>query len=192
MDALLVTFIAVFLAEMGDRNQILSGVLAQRFENNRAIIGGLMMASLVNCSLSVGFGSIVDNLVSEEPLRLFTALAYIFAGGAMLLWRRRVHQLVSWHGSPWLISFLGMLFMQFGDKSQFIIGVNSANTSSWGFPLAGGLLGILAANVPAVIWREEMASAIPIRAIRLAGGVLLLLYGIYLALGAFALISRVT
>jgi Ca2+/H+ antiporter, TMEM165/GDT1 family len=188
MDALLSTFIAAFVAEMGDRSQILAAALAIRFRNDRAILAGLILASSINTAISAAAGSVIDSWISEEPVRLFIALAYIFAGVGMLAWRRKVDILSGWKTGAFLTSFIGLFILQFGDKSQFLIAANSANTPLWGFAFAGGLLGILAASVPAVLLREKLAALLPIKLIRRAGGAAMLLWGLYLALGVFDLI----
>ena len=190
MDALLATFIAVFLAEIGDRSQILAAALALRYHNNKAVLAGLTLATLLNCALSATIGSRVDDWISDEPLRLFTALAYIFAGAGMLIWRRPVDILTRWKLGALGTSFTGLFILQFGDKSQFLIAAHAANTQVWGFALAGGILGVLGACIPAILLRERLAVIIPLNLIRKIAGSLLLLWGIFLALDALALVSQ--
>ncbi|MFC4293353.1 TMEM165/GDT1 family protein [Sphingorhabdus arenilitoris] len=188
MDAMLATFFAVLVAEMGDRSQVLAAALAIRFHDDRRILAGLTLATLLNCAISAAAGSVIDQWISEEPVRLFIALAYIFAGAGMLMWRRRVDILSGWKTGAFTTSFLGLFILQFGDKSQFLIAAQSAGTPFWGFAFAGGALGVLAACVPAILLREKMAQMLPIGLIRKMGGLLLLLWGAYLALGVFDLI----
>ena len=188
MDTLLTTFLAVVAAEMGDRSQILAAALALRFRNDLAIVAGLALATLLNCAISSAAGSMIDGWISDEPLRLFTAAAYIFAGVGMLLWRRKVDVLEHWKTGAFLTSFAGLFILQFGDKSQFLIAANAASTPLWGFTFAGGVLGILAACIPAVLLREKLAAILPISGIRRIGGAIILLWGLYLALGSFGLI----
>ena len=188
MDALLSTFIAVFVAEMGDRSQILAAALAIRFRNDRAILAGLILASVINAVICAAAGSVIDSWISEEPVRLFIALAYIFAGTGMLAWRRKVDILANWKTGAFLTSFIGLFILQFGDKSQFLIAASAANTPFWGFAFTGGLLGILAACIPAILLREKLAAILPIKLIRRIGGAAMLLWGLYLALGVFDLI----
>jgi putative Ca2+/H+ antiporter (TMEM165/GDT1 family) len=187
MDALLTTFISVFLAEMGDRTQILAAALALRYHKNGAIIAGLAAATLLNCTLSAAGGSVVDSWISEEPLTLFTGLAYVFAGGGMLMWRRTVDPLTTWKTGAFLTAFLGLFILEFGDKSQFIVAARAANTELWGMAIIGGFAGIMAATIPAVVLRERLAKILPLKPIRWISGALLLIWGAILALRAFGL-----
>jgi Ca2+/H+ antiporter, TMEM165/GDT1 family len=188
MDALLSTALSVLFAEMGDRGQILAAALALRFHDDRRVLAGLTLATIINCTISAVAGSMIDGWISEEPMRLFTALAYIFAGAGMLAWRRKVELLSGWKTGAFLTSLLGLFILQFGDKSQFLIAASAANYELWGFALLGGILGILLACVPAVLLREKLADAIPIGLLRRIAGAVMLIWGLYLALGAFKLI----
>ncbi len=188
MDALLTTFVSVFLAEMGDRTQILAAALALRYHKNNAVLAGLACGTLLNCSLSAAGGSVIDEWISEAPLKLFAGMAYIFAGLGMLMWRRTVDPLSGWKMPAFWTAFLGLFILEFGDKSQFIIAANAARTEFWGMTLAGGFIGIMAATIPAVILRERLAQIVPLKPIRWVSGALLLGWGITLALQAIALI----
>lgn len=187
MDALLSTFLSVFLAEMGDRTQILAAALALRYHRNGPVLAGLALATLANCAISAAGGSVIDSWISEEPLKLFTGMAYIFAGAGMLMWRRAVDPLSGWKTPAFLTAFLGLFILEFGDKSQFIIAVQAARYDYWGMAMAGGFAGIMAATVPAVILREKLAQILPLKPIRWISGALLLGWGIRLALQAFGL-----
>lgn len=189
MDAFLTSFVAVLLAETGDRSQLLAAALALRFHRNGPVIAGLALASLINCTIAALGGSVVDQWISEAPLTLFGALAYIFAGVGMLWWRRPIDILANWRTGAFMTSFLGLFILQFGDKSQFIIATGAARNPAWGLVLAGGWAAIMAACAPAILLREKLAELVPVNAIRRAGGLLLLLVGLFLALRAFGLVN---
>jgi Ca2+/H+ antiporter, TMEM165/GDT1 family len=187
MDALLATFLSVFLAEMGDRTQILAAALALRYHKNGSILTGLACATLLNCAISAAGGSVIDSWISEAPLRLFAGMAYIFAGAGMLMWRRKVDPLTGWKTPAFVTAFLGLFILEFGDKSQFIIAAQAARTPFWPMTAIGGFIGILAATIPAVLMRERLAHIIPLKPIRWISGALLLGWGIIQALQAFGL-----
>ncbi len=187
MDALLSTLLSVFLAEMGDRTQILAAALALRYHKNGAVLAGLAGATLLNCGISAAGGSVIDSWISEAPLKLFAGLAYIFVGAGMLMWRRKVDPLTEWKTPAFLTAFLGLFILEFGDKSQFIVAAQAARTPFWPMAAVGGFVGIMAATIPAVIWRERLATLVPLKPIRWISSALLLGWGIMLAAQAFGL-----
>ncbi len=188
MDILLTSLLSVFFAEMGDRPQILCAALAIRFGRNMPVLAGLALATLLNCLLSGVGGSVIDQWISEEPLRLFHGLSYVFAALAMLGKRRAVDTLSNWKIGIFLTSFLGLFILQLGDKSQFILAAKSALTPQWGFAIVGGWIGIMAACVPAIVLRDQLV-ALPLRAIRYYAGGIMLLWGGYLMLSAWGLLG---
>lgn len=189
MDAFLTTLLSTLLAEMGDRTQILAAALALRFHRNGPILAGLALATLLNSTISAIGGSVIDQWISERPVLLFNGIAYISAGLGMLMWRRKVELLEKWKTGAFMTAFLGLAILQFGDKSQFLIATNAATTPLWGFVLAGGAAGIFLACAPAIILREQLAQILPLQAIRRFGGVVMLLWGLWLALRAFDLVA---
>ncbi len=188
MDSLLATLFSVLIAEIGDRPQILAAALALRFGNDRMVISALALATAINCAISAAAGSVIDDWISEDPLRLFNGLAYLSAGVAMLWWRRPVDLLAGWKIAPFLTVFLGLFILQFGDKAQFIIGANAAMTPYPIFTALGGWLGIMAAVVPAIILKEKLAQMLPLPTIRKVGGIVLLLWGVFQALRAWRIL----
>jgi len=175
------------LAEIGDRPQILCAALAIRFGRISPVLWGLGLATLVNCFLSAFFGQAINQWISEDPLQLFYALSLILAGVGMLVWRRPVDLLENWTLNPFLISFLGLLILQFGDKGQFILAATAARTDMWLFAAIGGWMGVMFACVPALILQEKLAAMVPISRIRPGGAMIFLLIGGYLALDAWGI-----
>ncbi len=188
MDSFIATLLSLILTETGDRTQLLAAALALRFGRNMPVITGVALASLTNCLLSAYAGSFIKDWISQDPLLLFNGLAYFLAGIAMIGWRRKLDLLESWKIGPLLTAFFGVLILQFGDKGQFIIGANAARADHWLFPAIGGWLGGLLAVIPAILLKERLAQLLPIAKIRIAGGVLLCLLGLFYALRAWRLI----
>ena len=175
------------LAEFGDRPQILCAALAIRYRRISPVIWGLALATLCNNMISVFAGSLVNQWISEDPLRLFYALSLIFAGIGMVAWRRPTDLLEDWTLGPFWTSFLGLFILQLGDKGQFILAATAARTDMGIFAAAGGWIGVMIACVPAILLQRRLAEQIPIRTVRVVGGVAFLLIGSVLVLSAWGI-----
>ena len=175
------------LAEFGDRPQILCAALAMRYGRVSPVIWGLGLATLCNCMISSSAGSLVNQWISEEPLRLFYALSLLFAGIGMIGWRRPTDLLQDWNLGPFWTSFLGLFILQFGDKGQFILAVTAARTGMGTYAAVGGWIGVMLACVPAIFLQRRLAEVVPVRAFRLIGGTAFLLIGSILALSAWGI-----
>ncbi len=152
------------------------------------VFWGLALATAINCVISALGGSVVNQWISEDPLRLFYGLSLIFAAVGMLAWRRPVDLLENWKLGAFWTSFIGLFILQFGDKGQFILAATAARTDMWAFAAAGGWIGIMIACVPALILQEKLAQIVPVGLIRKTGGWLFLVIGIFMALGAWGIL----
>ncbi len=189
MDSFLITLLVVAIVEMGDRPQLLSAVLAMRFKNDKIIITGLLFATLINCALSAYLGSEVKGWINMDALKLFAAIAYVTGGIGMLLWYRPLDLLENWNIGAFATSFLGLFILQIGDKSQFIIGANAAQADHWIFTFFGAVIGIMIADIPAIIFKEELSNIIPLKIIRRIGGIFIIFWGIVMAMQAYHIIE---
>jgi len=187
MEAFVTTLLLSAIVQMGDRSQLLCGALSLRFERNAQMIAAVLLASAINATIAALGGAVLGDWISRDALRLFYALALLFAGLGMLAWRRPVDVLDGWRIGPFFTALLGILIVQFGDKGQFIIAATAARSHDWLWPLLGGWAGGALGLMPAVIWRDGLAQW-PLRAIRITAGLGITLVGIGLALAAFGLI----
>lgn len=188
MDALLLALLGCLLGEIGDKSQLLALVLATRFDRDGAIIAGVVVAAVANAALSAAAGAWIGPMMGADARLLFLALSVLFLGAGMV-WRvTPPDPLARWRIGPFLTSALGLFILGFGDGPQFLILGIVTRTGDPVLAAIGGAAGIVAALVPVVLLRQRLLSILPIRAIRLAGGALLLATGAIVALQATALV----
>ena len=82
MEAFLLSTGIVALAEMGDKTQLLSLVLAARFRKPWPIIWGILVATLLNHALAGAVGAMVMAWVGPEVMRWVLGLSFV----AMAVW----------------------------------------------------------------------------------------------------------
>ena len=82
MEAFFVSTGIVALAEMGDKTQLLSLVLAARFRKPWPIVLGILVATLANHGLAGAVGSWVTTVMGPDVLRWVLGASFI----AMAVW----------------------------------------------------------------------------------------------------------
>ena len=82
MEAFLISTSIVALAEMGDKTQLLSLVLAAKFRKPLPIVAGIFAATLVNHALAGAVGSWVTQVMGPQALRWVLGASFI----AMAVW----------------------------------------------------------------------------------------------------------
>jgi putative Ca2+/H+ antiporter (TMEM165/GDT1 family) len=184
MDALLLALVGCLIGEIGDKNQLLVLALATRFDRDGAVIAGVVAAAVANAALSATVGAFLGPMLSSDARLLFLALATIFMGSG-LLWRVKAPDpLAGWRVGAFLTTFLGLFILGLGDGPQFLIMAIAARTGDPVLAGVGGAIGVTAAAVPVVLLRGSLLEALPVRALRLTSGLLLLLIGAGVGLSA--------
>ena len=165
MEALLISTGVVALAEIGDKTQLLAFILAARFKRPLPIVAGILVATLVNHGLAGALGAWITSVVSPEILRWVLGLSFI----GMAVWtlipdkiedeETRAAQRLGVFGATLITFFLA----EMGDKTQL---ATVALAAHYGAPLLvviGTTLGMLIADVPAVLVGNQFAAKIPLK-----------------------------
>ena len=85
MEALFLSTGIVALAEIGDKTQLLAFILAAKFRQPRAIVMGILVATLVNHAFAGMVGTFVTTLVSTETLRWILGISFLAMAGWTLI-----------------------------------------------------------------------------------------------------------
>jgi Ca2+/H+ antiporter, TMEM165/GDT1 family len=183
MDAFLVSTGIVALAEMGDKTQLLSLVLAARFRKPWPIVFGILVATLANHALAGAAGAWVTTLLGPQVLRWVLGGSFI----AMATWMLIPDKLDEGDGdkAPRLGVFgttlVAFFLAEMGDKTQIATVMLAAQYNAWAAVVAGTTLGMMVANVPVVWFGDRVTRRVPIRVVHLVSAL------IFAGLGAAAI-----
>src|SRR5258705_11721092 len=96
LEPLAVSAAIVALAEMGDKTQLLSFVLAARLRRRLPIILGILVATLANHAFAASIGAWLASLVAPRTLTWMVGLAFVAFG----LWTLRPDPPAAHHDPP--------------------------------------------------------------------------------------------
>jgi putative Ca2+/H+ antiporter (TMEM165/GDT1 family) len=186
MEALLVSTGVVALAEIGDKTQLLAFILAVRFKKPIPIIFGILVATLINHGLAGALGVWITLNVSPDVLRWVLGGSFI----GMAIWtlipdkieeeQTFAAQRFGIFGSTFITFFLA----EMGDKTQIATIAMAAHYAAPLMVVIGTTLGMLIADVPAVLAGEKLANRIPIRLVHSIAAAIFAALGIATLLGA--------
>lgn len=186
MEAFFVATGVVALAEMGDKTQLLSLVLAARFRKPWPIVLGIFAATVLNHALAGAVGNWVTHFLGPVVLRWILGGSFI----AMALWMLIPDKLddddvpKSSRFGVFGTTLVAFFLAEMGDKTQIATVMLAARyVDAYAWVVLGTTLGMMLANAPVVWLGERIVKRVPIK----------LLHGIsaaiFMALGAAALIG---
>jgi len=182
LEAFYLSTAVVALAEMGDKTQLLSFVLAARLRRRGEIALGILVATLANHALAGYAGVWVARLLDPETLRWLVAASF-FAFGLWALRPDELGERRTLRGAGVFVTTLIAFFLvEMGDKTQLATVALAARYETLVPVVAGTTLGMMIANVPAVWLGEALAHRVDMKLMRRIAA------GLFFLLGALALL----
>ena len=184
IDALLISTAAVAVAEIGDKTQLLSLVLAARYRRPWPIIGGILIATVLNHALAGAVGAAVAAWLSPDQLKWILALSFV----AVAIWTLIPDKLDDADGatstgrSVLIATVIAFFIAEMGDKTQVATVLLAAQYPSLWQVVAGSTLGMLLANAPVVLLGAKFAHRLPLRAARIVASAVFLLLAAWILL----------
>lgn len=183
MEAFLISTGIVALAEMGDKTQLLSLVLAARFRKPWPIVLGILVATLANHGLAGALGSWITTVLGPDMLRWLLGASFI----AMAVWMLIPDKLDDEAADStarmgvFLTTVVAFFLAEMGDKTQIATVMLAAQYQAWFAVVAGTTLGMMLANAPVVWLGDAITQRVPLRLVHLISA------GIFAVLGVLAL-----
>ena len=166
LEAVAVSVGVVALGEMGDKTQLLALLLAARYRAPRPIILGILVATLANHAAASALGAWLTQVIEPRWMRWGLGASFI----AVALWMLipdQVDGATEAHGSGHLgvfgVTVIAFFLAEMGDKTQIATVMLAARYQSVWVVTAGTTLGMLIANVPAVLLGERVQQWVPVK-----------------------------
>ena len=179
LEALFTSLGLVAIAEMGDKTQLLSFVLAARHRGQHwPIIAGIFVATIVNHALAALAGDWIATTINANVLRWILGGAFL----AFAIWALIPDTLDQNSNAPGkrgaFATTLVMFFLaEMGDKTQLATVALGANYSNLALVTIGTTLGMMVANIPAVLIGEKLAQRFPLSKMRFVAAALFAIFG---------------
>ena len=174
----------VALAEMGDRTQLLTIMLAARFRRPLPIIAGVLVATLANHALAAMAGYYVSSFLDAPWFRYLIGASFIVMAGWVLIPDKESDEgEKTSHRGVFLTTLIAFFLVEMGDKTQIATAALAARFSSIWIVTAGTTTGMLLANVPAAYFGHAITRVVPLAAMRYISA------GVYAVLGVASLLE---
>ena len=179
MDALLLSFAVIFVAELGDKSQLMALAFAARYPAVPVLVG-LTLATAVVHALSVLLGGLVGGALPTDAISIAAGIAFVGFG----LWTLRGDELSTEEAakvdrssrSAVMAASVAFFLAELGDKTMLAT-VTLATTEGALGTWAGSTLGMVAADALAITVGSQLGSRLPERLIKAGAAVAFFVFG---------------
>ena len=187
MEAFLVSTGIVALAEIGDKTQLLAFILAAKFRKPAPIILGSLAATLANHGFAGALGEWITSLLGPEILRWVLGISFI----GMAIWTLIPDEFDEKDARIARFGVFGTTLFAFfmaemGDKTQIATVALAAQYHALAAVVSGTTLGMMIANVPAVLLGDRIAHRLPVKLVHRLAAAIFAILGVVTLLGAGA------
>jgi len=188
LGAAALAFGAIFLAEFGDKSQLLVLAFATRYPW-RPVVAGVVIAAAIIQGASVIVGAAVGAVLPEMVVAVVSGVAFLAVAAWTLLGddddeegRPSLRPLA---GTALVLTVAGtFIAAELGDKTMlatFALAANQGPIPTW----IGSTLGEVAANLVAVAVGSQLGHRLSPRLVRIGSAVVFALAGVVVLIGAF-------
>jgi putative Ca2+/H+ antiporter (TMEM165/GDT1 family) len=182
MDAFLLSFGIIFVAELGDKSQLMALTFAARYRAITILIAISAATALVHL-VSVLFGAAVGVALPTDLISVIAGIAFF----GFAAWTLRGDELdddeaaraaLSDRSVLWTVGFAFFL-AELGDKTMLAtvtLATNNGLIGTW----IGSTLGMVAADALAIVVGKQLGSRLPERAVRIGAAVVFVIFGVIL------------
>ena len=179
MEAFLTSTVTVAIAEIGDKTQLLSLLLAAKFRNKLAIVSGILIATLLNHAASAWLGVWLSNFLTEGWDAWIVGASFILVGLWLLVpdQDEAVDNRFDQYGA-FAVTTLLFFLAEIGDKTQVATVLLGAQFQSTLMVILGTTLGMLLANIPVVYLGDKLMRKLPLQTTRILAATIFIAIGL--------------
>ena len=188
MEAIGISAFVVAIAEIGDKTQLLAIVLAARFKKPVPIILGILAATLLNHAAAATLGYLISAWLKGQLFQIIVGAAFIaMAGWALIPDKEDEAGSERSVGGVFLTTLVAFFIVEIGDKTQIATSLLAARFHQIVLVTIGTTLGMMIANIPAVLLGEAATKIIPLHVVRIIAAVLFALIGLWVIVAALVI-----
>lgn len=180
MEAFFVSTGLVAVAEIGDKTQLLAILLAARYRKPIPIILGILAATILNHAAAATLGFLVSQWLTGRLFQTLVGTAFLIMAGWALIPDKEDEGLSAKTGrfGVFFATLVVFFLVEIGDKTQIATSLLAARFQNIAVVTAGTTLGMMLANVPAVLLGEAVTKIVPLKFVRIAAAAVFAALGV--------------
>ena len=182
MKAFLISFGVIFVAELGDKSQLMAMAFASRYRARTILLGITIATALVHL-VSVLLGALMGAALPTKTISVFAGLAFL----GFAVWTLRGDKLDdddnarAEKNTKSVLLAVGVAFFlaELGDKTMLAT-VTLATTNGLLGTWIGSTVGMVAADALAIVVGQQLGSRLPERVVKIFAAITFVVFGVIL------------
>ena len=182
MEAFWISFGLIFVAELGDKSQLMAMTFAARYQA-WTIVAAISAATAVVHLLSVAVGSALGAALPTDAISVLAGLAFL----GFAVWTIRGDELDEEEESRarrggrsvFLTVALAFFLAELGDKTMLAT-VTLATDHGWFGTWLGSTVGMVAADALAIVVGQQLGARLPARTVKVGAAITFVVFGVWL------------
>ena len=171
-------FLLIFIAEMGDKTQIMAMAFATQFKIKQILIG-VWIGSFLNHGLAILLGSMLTQFIPLEALQLIAGVLFIAFGllSLSIAEKDEAAENAKRYGAIFTVA-LAFFLGELGDKTQLTALTLSTQSTQPFFTLMGTVFGMVVVSSIGIFVGAKLGDKIPEPVIRIAAFLIFMSFGL--------------
>lgn len=171
------TFLLVFVAEVGDKTQLMLMTLAAKYTVIE-VLAGIFIGVILNHGTAVYIGCFISNLTDEYLLQLFAGAVFIIFGIITIVFEDEDDGKKQYNLGPVVTTALTFFLGEMGDKTQLTCMTLSMDAHYPLIVLSGSVTAMIAIGFVGIIIGTSLTKFLPSYIIKTISGLIFIVFGI--------------
>lgn len=157
---ILIPFITIIAAEMGDKTQLSILCLSSETKKQIPLLLGVMLAFVIVDGIAIAAGSWIIQLVPLRTVKIVSAIIFIVIGVFLLIRKEKEETQKKLYSNPFFAGFTLIFLAEWGDKTQIAAALFATNYNAV-LVFLGTMSALFVVSVTAVYFGKFIADHIP-------------------------------
>ncbi|MDR0823298.1 MAG: TMEM165/GDT1 family protein [Endomicrobium sp.] len=180
IQTVLTSFLLIFLAEMGDKTQLIALSFAARFKLKTVILA-ILTATIINNLFATTIGSLIFKFAPSQTIKIISYAIFI-AFGLWTLFDSKTEDGKTKESkllfNPFITVAVFFIISEFGDKTQISAMLLAIESAAF-FPVfIGASFGMFAANLIGIAAGAALGKKFPLKTIKVISAAMFIIIGV--------------
>jgi len=175
---ILIPFLLVGLAELGDKTQLAVLVLSTKTKQYGSLLAGVMLAFVLTDGIAIILGDLIASALPLDYVRIFAGLLFVIFGVLMLYNRNKDEDEGQYElKNPFVSGFSLILVSEMGDKTQLAAALFATRYDPL-MVFIGVIMALLLLSIMAIYVGQRLVDRMNKHTISTAAGILFIMIGV--------------